>query len=52
MTVQELIDELRDFDGDVEVEVTIPIPGLDAEQVLTDFTLISQNGRFTIHATS
>lgn len=52
MTVQELIDELQDVDGDIEVEVTVPLDGLDAEQVLTDFTLALQNGRFTIHATS
>lgn len=52
MNVRELIDELSDVDGDIEVEVTVPLPSLDAEQVLTELTLILQNGRFTIHATS
>lgn len=52
MTISELKEELEGLDGDIEVEVTVPLPALDAEQVLTEFTLILQNGRFTIHATS
>lgn len=52
MTVHELIEELKTVDGDIDVEVTVPVPSMDAEQVLTEFTLVLQNGRFTIHATS
>lgn len=52
MTVDDLILELEGIDGDIEVEVTTPIIGRDAELVFTEFTLILQDGRFTIHATS
>lgn len=51
MKVRDLILELEDVDPDVEVEVAVPLRGLDVEMVLSELMVILQNGTLQIFAT-